>query len=140
MNTKEKGDITVAYIIARCLEIGWSVLTPIGDIKPYDIVINRGNGFERVQVKHARCVQGCLVADISRIRLTNSQYNAKNGIRRTHYTKNDIDLFALLNIKEKKMYLVPFKEASIGQIRLRIDQPKKCGNKKNIKWAKNYEI
>jgi hypothetical protein len=48
MNSKQKGDIALAKAIAYYIEAGYEVLLPIGDKRPYDLVI------EDVSILHTR--------------------------------------------------------------------------------------
>ena len=51
-NNKTKGERSEAIIIAKLLEVGYGVLTPFGDNRRYDLVIEDADGkFWRVQCK-----------------------------------------------------------------------------------------
>lgn len=51
---KQLGEQSQAHIIARLLEVGYTVLVPYGDSNRYDLVIEGGDGqFWRVQCKTA---------------------------------------------------------------------------------------
>ena len=51
---KQLGERSQAHIIARLLEVGYTVLTPYGDSSRYDLVIEDAEGqFWRVQCKTA---------------------------------------------------------------------------------------
>ena len=51
---KQLGERSQAHIIARLLEVGYTVLTPYGDSSRYDLVIEDADGkFWRVQCKTA---------------------------------------------------------------------------------------
>ena len=51
MVPKKVGDKAVLQFMTRCVMNDWTVLTPYGDCDRYDLVIDRENGFERIQVK-----------------------------------------------------------------------------------------
>ena len=53
MEKKQKGDIAEQAVILKCLQLGWAVLTPIGDRLPYDLVIDTGEKLVKIQVKSA---------------------------------------------------------------------------------------
>src|SRR5437588_9066641 len=54
-NNKTKGERSEAIIIAKLLEVGYGVLTPFGDNRRYDLVIEDADGnFYRVQCKTGR--------------------------------------------------------------------------------------
>ncbi|MBV9085817.1 MAG: hypothetical protein JOZ62_24345 [Acidobacteriaceae bacterium] len=52
MNTKHRGDIAEQAATLEALKRGWSVLRPIGDNLPYDLVFDIGGRFIKVQVKY----------------------------------------------------------------------------------------
>src|SRR5579864_891202 len=52
---KQLGERSQAHIIARLLEVGYTVLTPYGDSSRYDLVVEDAEGqFWRIQCKTAR--------------------------------------------------------------------------------------
>jgi hypothetical protein len=62
MKPKEKGDMAVAHAIFYFQTHGYEVCLPIGDKKPYDLVVEKNGELEKVQVKyggkygwHGRC-------------------------------------------------------------------------------------
>lgn len=53
MLTKEKGDIALANAIQYYVTQGFEVCLPIGDKRPYDIIVEMDGNTKRVQVKYA---------------------------------------------------------------------------------------
>jgi hypothetical protein len=53
MLTKQKGDMAVGRAIAYFLAHDYEVCLPIGDKRDYDLVIEKADLLERVQVKYA---------------------------------------------------------------------------------------
>lgn len=51
LHRKTVGDITEAYVAARLLELGHTVLRPIGDNARYDLVFEADGVFKRVQAR-----------------------------------------------------------------------------------------
>lgn len=51
MKSKEKGDLAVAKAIAHYVEHDSEVLLPIGDKRPYDLVIETNGTLKKVQCK-----------------------------------------------------------------------------------------
>ncbi len=51
MNTKEKGGLAVAKAIQHYIFLGNEVLLPMGDKKPYDLVVDCGQ-LKKVQCKY----------------------------------------------------------------------------------------
>ena len=134
MTTKDVGDITEAYITAKCLEMGWDVLKPYGDNKPYDLVIDKGNGFKKVQIKSCTKHNGCIVMWLQRVR-----FNSGKKIK-SNYKENELDYFATWDQETNVCYLI---NGDCGydkpQLKLRIDKPKN-NQVKGINWAKDFEI
>ena len=60
MNPSKIGNISEAKVLAKFVENGWVVLIPFGNAEPYDLVIDRGLGFEKVQVKTGRLREGVI--------------------------------------------------------------------------------
>ena len=52
MNSKQKGDLAVAKAIAFYMENENEVLLPIGDKRPYDLVVEVDNELKKVQCKY----------------------------------------------------------------------------------------
>lgn len=60
MNTTKRGDISTAKILARFVELGYAVLVPWGSAR-YDLALDMGDKFIRVQCKTGRLRKGCIV-------------------------------------------------------------------------------
>lgn len=131
MNTKQIGEISEALMMAKFLELGWIVLKPFGDNQRYDLVIDKGNGFEKVQVKTGHLKNGVI-----RFATVSSYVHRKNG---TKNYKGQCDYFGIYCPANKKCYLIKVNDSTMSQGSLRIELPK---NKqvKNITMASNYEI
>ncbi len=53
MNTKQRGDMAEQAAVLARLKRGWSVLRPVGDSLPHDLVFEKAGRFIKVQVKCA---------------------------------------------------------------------------------------
>lgn len=131
MNSKRIGNISEAKILAKCVEKQWVVLLPFGDNERYDLVIDRGGGFERVQVKTGRLRNGVII------------FNAHStvGRARTNSHKGylgEADLFGVYSSELDKVYLVSVNNVGSTVVSLRVDEPKL--NINTINWAKDFEI
>jgi hypothetical protein len=140
MSTKHQGDISEAYATAKFLELGFVVAKPVGDNQRYDLIIDRGNGFERVQIKTGTYSAGCVIA------YTRSVYNNTKQSKVVSYKISEIDLIAVVVHDTKCVYLLQSKDFTEDNsdnvkktIYLRIDPPKNNQTKK-VKWAKEYAI
>jgi len=111
-------------VAAEFLKAGFSVLRP-GQSARYDLVIDTGKEFLRVQVKSSHCVGGYV-----RFKL----YSQNGYYPKRPYTKEEIDLFAIYNFELDSIYILPV-ESKIT--RLRIDETKN-GQESGINWGRDY--
>lgn len=129
-NTKTIGEKSEGMLLAKFLQKGWIVLIPFGDNQRYDFVIDRGNGFERVQVKTGRLRNGCIKFP------ARSSYGHRGAKHKSY--QGQIDLFGVYCLDNEKIYLVP-----IGNLKsygtLRIEEPKN-NQKENIILAEKFLI
>ena len=134
MNTTDKGDLTKIMLMARFMQLGWIVLNPLSENLRYDLVIDRGNGFERVQCKTGRFSNGCVIFN------TFSVSNPHLGGKRRNYI-DEVELFGSFCQETQKCYLVPINKVGT-EGRLRVDDPKRLSmnDKYPIRWAKDFEI
>jgi len=134
MNSKQKGDIAEAFVIAKCLEKCWIVLKPFGDNLPYDIVVDRGFGFEKVQIKSSTYHNGSIQVYLLRVRS-----NTKKEISKK-YRKEDFDLLGVYSPETKKVLLVPFSKIE-GKIQtnFRVEKPKN-NQSSGVVFSESFEI
>ena len=132
MNSKSVGERSEGIILAKFLQRGWTVLMPFGDNQRYDLVIDRGNGFERVQVKTGKILNGAVD-----FKTHSTSYHRKNGGAKSY--RGEIELFAIYCPDNQKSYLISIDLVGYMGASLRIEEPK---NKqvKLIRWAKDFEI
>jgi hypothetical protein len=131
MHTKQKGDITTAKVMTHLLALGKTVLIPWGDNQRYDLVIDEGNHFKRVQCKTGRLINGCIAFNTSSTGNPNAPY-------RNSYL-GQADLFGVFSPELDKCYLVPVEQVSVVEARLRIE-PTKNNQAKGVLWACTFEI
>lgn len=128
METREKGNLTEARILAAFVEAGYLVSLPFGDGHKYDHVIDDGRSIKRVQCKTGRVRNGSLM------------FNACSfsGNARTRRDYKDVaELFAVLNPETGKVYIIPVKEVGHNAACLRLS-PTMNGQSKGIRWAEFY--
>jgi hypothetical protein len=101
VDTKLKGDIAEQAVVLEALKKGWTVLQPIGDRLPYDLVFHIDDKFVKVQVKSAWYDErkGNYVVDVRRTK-TN-----RRTMLRDPYLNGDFD-FAILYIQELHVFYV----------------------------------
>ncbi len=127
---KGKGETTVAVIIAELMKAGKSVLEPVGDNKRYDLVVDEDGRFITIQCKTGRYLKGCV-----EFRTCSNNWRTK----KFKDYKGQIELFGVWCPEINKIYFVSVSAVGTSDAKLRIDPPKN-GQKKNIRWAKDYEF
>ena len=116
--------------MAAFVKSGYSVLLPFGDNQRYDMVIDRGKGFERVQCKTGRLRDGAIRFN------TYSSYAHRGKPRRTY--DGQIELFAVYCPDNDAVYVIPIKEVDVStELSLRVASPKNSQSLR-VRWAKNY--
>ena len=136
IHSKDKGDISEYKVITKLLEKDWIVSKTIGDNAHYDLIVNRGNNLERVQVKTAH-----IKGNIIKAGLKSNGYKLKDGkaiLFSEHYSPAELELFALYCPDNDKVYIIPNMQL-MHDISLRIEHSS-AGNGKPIRYAKDYEI
>ena len=101
--TNKKGEIGEAAFYLRATEKGyWAAKMP--QDCPYDFVLDRGNGLERVQVKYRSAKSNGSIQ-------VNS-YNESNSSFRSY--KDFVDQFAIYCSDTKEVYLIPAEKVTKG--------------------------
>src|SRR5688572_23857663 len=131
MHTIEKGDLSVAMLVAAFLRRRIVVLTPLSQLQRYDLVIDRGLGFERVQCKTGRLRRGAVVFNAC-------SSMAHHGLGQRNY-RGQADLFGVYCLDNDRGYLVPVDAVGCTQGKLRVD-PARNGQKSRILLAETYAL
>lgn len=135
---KTVGDITQAMVLARLIEVGHEVLVPFGENQRYDLVIDHGDRFTRVQCKTGRLLKGA----VSFHTCSNVLHNpsARRGERpyQRDY-RGQADVFGVYCSATRDVYLVPVDQAGLRSAQLRITEPKN-NQIARIRWAKDYVL
>jgi hypothetical protein len=130
MNWKNDGDIGEAFVLAEAVRRGYPVSIPMGDNQRYDLVIERNNKLEKIQVRYH-------TGDGIFTKIT-CRYN--KGYESRKYTKDDIDAIITYDTFTEKFYYVPSKMLGSGRNSFRLRHtPTKDGQSKKIHWAKDFE-
>lgn len=105
MKPKEKGDLAVAHAITYFMTNGYEVCLPIGDKRPYDIVVEQDNTLFRVQIKYAGFYsgEGKYRAALRTMGGNQSYHTAKR------YQKTDFDLLFVF-VGNGRKFLIPWNE------------------------------
>lgn len=101
-DTKQKGDIAEALVIAKLLRQGYAIAQPFGDRMPYDLLVDMGDGlFARIQVKG-------LFTHWSSAKTYKRRMYAK-GIEDRYYPPNSYDFMIVYYGLTDSFYVVPAK-------------------------------
>ena len=108
MKPKEKGDIAAAQAISYFMTNGYEVCLPIGDKRPYDLVIEIGGVLQRVQIKYAGWYNGDKKYKAALRTMGGNQSN--HTIKK--YGDDDFDLL-FVYVENGRKFLIPWKELII---------------------------
>jgi hypothetical protein len=134
---KAIGDRTQAHVLARLVEHGRLVLVPWGENQRYDLVIDDGDRFVRVQCKTGRLSRGAV-----EFHTCSFTYHHPSNQGTKHYYhdyRGQADIFGVYCPQTGGVYLVPVEDVGRKSCRLRIDPPGN-GQVKNVRWATDYEL
>ena len=134
LHPKTKGDVSEAHIVARLLEVGRTVLKPVGDNARFELVIYDEGRFQRVQCKTA--YPDLRARNVLKFPACSSSNHARKGKR--DY-RHDCDLFAVWSPLTRKVYLVPVEECGTSEASLRL-APAANGQSSRIRLASEYEL
>lgn len=131
MNSKAKGEISEAVIVAELLKQEYSVSIPFGNNQRYDLLVDDGEKIERAQCKTGRIRNGCVL-------FSTSSTNGFTGAK-THY-QDQIEAFFVYCPDNEKIYKVPIEKTPKTSMQLRIEKAGPKAPVTTINWAKDYEI
>jgi hypothetical protein len=130
------GDRSCAMVLARLLQVFDTVLLPFGEDQRYDLVIDTGENFLRVQCKTGRLRAGAI-----RFHACSSTYHHPHP--RTAFYRQDYrgtaDLFGVYCPETDGVYLVPVEEIGRNTGCLRVESTKN-NQVRGIRWAQDYEV
>lgn len=132
---KEQGERSERRVIAALLDHGYDVLiAPYGENRRYDLVLDLGDRFVRVQTKTARLTSdgGALVA-------ATSSFAGLGAARRRVQYSGQIELFAIFSPHTGQVYLVPVGACPGSEVRLRLS-PAKNGQTLGVRYATDYQL
>lgn len=128
MQTREKGNLSEAKILAAFVAAGYLVSVPFGAGHKYDFAVDDTQSLSRVQCKTGRVKNGVLIF--------NAYSMSGNGSVKMSY-RGMADVFAILNPVDDSVYLVPVNEVGVTEVSLRLAPTiNKQGH--GIKWAEFY--
>lgn len=125
MNSKDRGNIGEAIVLAEAVKRGLTVSQPFGDNARYDLVIDDGESLDRVQVKTVTPKDGRLV-----IPIVSKGYLGGDYIGQADY-------IIAVDVNSYKMYKINTDQAKTD-FTLRLVAPKN-NQISGINMASNYE-
>jgi hypothetical protein len=127
------GDRTEAIVIAALVRRGYRMLRPLSSNQRYDLVLDLGAEFLRVQCKTGRLRNGAVVFS------TRSCRSNRSGISTRAYT-DEADVFLVHCPDTDRIYAVPVGESGVlTEASLRVTPPAN-GQMKGIRWAADHEL
>ena len=140
MNTKDKGSIGELVVMAEAAKRGYTVCIPHGDNQRYDLILDRGNALERVQVKCLTPKNGKLELNLYTV-MHNKDGVDSTKYRRSYYNASEIDLICVVNLETYEVFAIPYVEISgMSSIRLRtdLDDSRMCATARYCKEYANW--
>ena len=137
IHPKLVGDQTEAMVIARLVQAGKCVLLPFGENQRYDLVLDEGDRFVRVQCKTGRVRNGAI-----RFNTCSSSYHHPSNQGMKFYQHNYVgqaDLFGVYCPDNDRVYLVPVADVGVRQGFLRVDASRN-NQSAGVRWARDYEV
>ena len=131
---KTKGDTAEMMVAADLVKRGYRIAFPYGEDSDYDLIVERGDKLERIQVKYTESRNNVIVVKCKSHSLTNGE------IRRTkYYTAAMIEWLAVYDRTSERCYYVPAAELGDGrsQMHLRLGPPLN-GQTMGLHWAADY--
>lgn len=130
-----KGNVAELAFAAEAARLGLSVLKPLTEHEPYDLVLDVAGRFLRVQCKWA-----ARKGDVICVRLKRSRHSPTRGYVINTYRKDEVDAFGIYCSELNRCYLVPIERVEGSQmIHLRL-----AGARNNqraaLNWASDYEL
>jgi hypothetical protein len=127
------GERSEAIIFAELIKRGHRVLIPYGTNHRYDLVVDVGGRFLRVQ-----CKTGRLRGGVVRFNTASTRANTLRAFT-TPYDADQIDLFLIYCPDTDRVYALDVGEAASSNGCLRVD-PTANGQAKGIRWAAEHEL
>jgi hypothetical protein len=126
------GQRSEAAIMAAFIARGFAVLIPWGTNQRYDMVLDVGDRFLRVQCKTGRLRNGAIEFRSQSVRCNTKQIVIRNYI-------GEIEYFAVYCPATAGIYMVRCDETTRGHTTLRVRPAANC-QAKGIRWAADYDL
>lgn len=138
MNTKDKGKIGELVLMAEAAKRGYTVCVPYGDNQRYDLILDRGNKLERVQVKCLTPKDGRLELNLYTV-MHNKDGSDGTKYRRSYYNKAEVDLICIVNLDTYEVCMIPFSDVSEkSTARFRLSRDSSIRKNNDAKYCEDY--
>ena len=134
LNLKAKGDLAELKVATDLLSRGYKIALPYGEDWDYDLILCRGEGLERVQVKYTRSDGNVITIRCRSLSLTNGKVMVVK-----QYTAKIVDWIAAYDATSDCCYYVPAELLGSGRntMHLRLT-PSRNGQVAGIRRAPDY--
>jgi len=108
--TGQRGELLVAE---KLIGQGWSVAPPFGDNEPFDLMVNKGERFLRLQVKST------LTQHSYKCNRPNYQFQLAHGpSSKKRYTADQVDFFICCALDSHRFWILPFEAATVTTLKI----------------------
>ena len=132
MNTRNKGALAEYRFISTAISLDLRVITPAVEGYPYDVVIDNGESFYRIQIKYAtkdkRRDNSFSVMTQRRIKSTYPTYRK--------YTAEEVDYFAVYIWYIDTFFIIPYEAVEGNSISLNLSD----NNNKYTAYKNNWQL
>jgi len=132
LTTNQKGAVAEAAVALEATRLGIGVYRPLSDER-YDLIFDVRPKLLRVQCKWATRYDDVII-----VRLYSAR-RARDGLRKTFYSRDEIDAFAAYCDDTKSCYFFDLDDVAQSEMRLRLG-PTRNNQAKGIRWAKEYDF
>lgn len=130
MNTRNKGALAEYRFISTAISLNLNVLTPAVEGYAYDVVIDNGKRFYRVQVKYAaRSKRNASIFSVMAHRRSSSLNPTYKP-----YTAEEVDFFAVYIWFIDTFFIIPFNAVQGNSINLNLSSPTNKFNAYKNNW------
>ena len=130
-HTKDKGDLGVLKAQIDLFEQGFTILVPLTEHSPFDLVAYKENEFRRVQVKYRSVDRfGKVDAKFS------TSWTDRNGTHVSAIDKDEVDLYCIYCPDTDECYYLRPRDFG-SNVSLRVEMPKN-GQTKKVNFAADF--
>ena len=135
MNSKDKGNIGEAVVLAEFVKRGISVALPFGDNARYDLIAEFNGKLNKIQIKY--CNQQ--ISENNSISCPCA--SSTNHTTNKHYTtyENDVDYFCFYIVEWNECILVPIDVIGTKKV-ITFRQEKPKNNQANVNLIQDYRF